>query len=219
MPLYQPVPELVVAHWPAASSTPLLQGFAAGECARLVLEYVQVVFEVEDVLVTTVGALVTRDAAALVPDLDRRRGEFDLRLRGWQERRRIGVGPHFDTAQPIHRPEADLHQIEALTGQRQQMLALDRRRLTHRLLASVDAARLVFATPGQQHRVQGLQVARRRHRDEVISPKVADFSFDAPLFMPLARRTEARFEIPVGTERHEARRLLAAKTTQDLLHR
>src|SRR5579859_915197 len=122
MPLYQPVPELVVAHWPAASSTPLLQGFAAGECARLVLEYVQVVFEVEDVLVTTVGALVTRDAVALVPDLDRRRGGFDLRLRAWQERRRIGAGPHLDTPQPIHWPEADLHQIEALASHRQQML-------------------------------------------------------------------------------------------------
>src|SRR6266566_891920 len=107
MPLHQPAPELVVADGPASGSTPLLQGFAAGEGARLVLEHVQVVFEVEDVLVTTVGALVTRDAAALVPDLDRRRGELDLRFRAWQQRRRIGVGPHLDTAQPIDLPEAD----------------------------------------------------------------------------------------------------------------
>jgi hypothetical protein len=102
MALHQPVPKLVVADWPASGSTPLLQGFAAGECARLVLEHVQVVFEVEDLLVTAVRALMTCDAAALVPDLDRRCGEFDLRPRAWQEWRRIGVGPHLDTAQPIH---------------------------------------------------------------------------------------------------------------------
>ena len=113
------------------------------------LEHVQVVLQVEDLLVTTVGALVTRDTAGLVPDLDRRRGEFDLGGRARQERRRIGVGPHLDTAQPIHLPEADLHQVEALTGHRQQILALDRRRLTHRLLASVDDARLVLAAAGQ----------------------------------------------------------------------
>ena len=47
MPLHQPVPEQVVAHGPATSSTPLLQRFAAGEGARLVLEHVQVVLQVE----------------------------------------------------------------------------------------------------------------------------------------------------------------------------
>src|SRR6202011_5714335 len=73
---------------------------------------------------------------------------------------------------------------EALARQRQQMLTLDRRRLTHRLLASVDAARLVLATPGQQHGVQVLQVARRRHRDEVISAEEAGFAFDAPFSCP-----------------------------------
>src|SRR5712691_5347271 len=84
MPLHQPVPELVVAVGPASSSTPLVQRFAAGEGAWLVLEHVQVVLQVEDLLMTTVRAGMTCDAAALVPDLDRRRGEFDLRFRAWR---------------------------------------------------------------------------------------------------------------------------------------
>src|SRR6266542_3107463 len=83
MTLVQPVPELVVAVGPASSSTPLVQRFAAGERAWLVLEHVQVVLQVEHLLVTTVRAGVTCDAAPLVPDLDRHRGEFDLRFRAW----------------------------------------------------------------------------------------------------------------------------------------
>src|SRR2546425_5533402 len=93
MPLHQPGPELVVAVRPASRSTPLVQRFAAGEGARLVLEHVQIVFKVEYLLITTVRAGVTCDAAALVPDLYRRRGEVDLRFRAWRQRRRIGVGP------------------------------------------------------------------------------------------------------------------------------
>src|SRR6266513_299181 len=100
MPLHQPAPELVVADWPASGSTPLLQGFAAGEGARLVLEHVHVVLQVEHLLVTTVRAFMTRDAEARVPDLDRRHGQLDLRLRAWPEQRRIRVGPHLDAAQP-----------------------------------------------------------------------------------------------------------------------
>src|SRR6266852_6550347 len=67
MPLHQPGPELVVAVRPATSSTPLLQRLAAGEGARLVLEHVQVVFEVEHVLIPAVAAGMTCDAAAFVP--------------------------------------------------------------------------------------------------------------------------------------------------------
>src|SRR5713101_5139889 len=118
MALHQPAPELVVADWPASSPTPLLQWLAAGEGTRLVLEHVQIVFEVEHVLIPTVAAGVTCDAAAFVPDLDRRRGEFDLRFRAWRQGSRIGVGPRFDTAQSIDLAEAHFHKIEALAGQR-----------------------------------------------------------------------------------------------------
>src|SRR5712692_2248255 len=113
MPFHQPVPELVVAVGPASSSTPLVQGFAAGECAWLVLEHVQVVLEVEYLLVTTVRASVTCDAVARVPDLDRRRGKFDLRLCAWRQRRRIGVGPRFDAAQPIDRSEEHTSELQS----------------------------------------------------------------------------------------------------------
>src|SRR5713226_2770040 len=99
------------------------------------------------------------------------------------------------------------------------MLALDRQRLTHRLHATVDAACLILAAASQQQGVQILQVACRGHGYQMIAPKGPDFAFYATLFMALARRTEACLEIPVGTERHEARRFLAAKAAQDLLHR
>src|SRR2546428_601157 len=99
------------------------------------------------------------------------------------------------------------------------MLALDLQRLTHRLLATVDEACLVLAAAGQQHGVQVLQVAGRGHRDKMISAEGPDFTFHATLFMALTRRTEARYKIPMRSEGHEARRLLATETAQDLLHR
>src|SRR5712691_11394795 len=219
MALHQPAPELVVADWPATSSPPLLQRLAAGEGARLMLEHVQIVFKVEHVLIPTVAAGVTCDAAAFVPDLDRRRGEFDLRFRAWRQRRRIGVGSRLDAAQPIDLAEAHLHQIKALAGQWQQMLALDRQRLTHRLRATIDTACLVLMAASQQHGVQLLQVARRGHGHQMVATEGPDFAFYATLFMALAWRTEARLKIPVRTERDEARRLLTTEAAQDLLHR
>src|SRR5260370_31117705 len=54
MTFVQPVPELVIAVGPASSSTPLVQRFAAGERAWLMLEHVQVVLQVQHLLVATV---------------------------------------------------------------------------------------------------------------------------------------------------------------------
>jgi hypothetical protein len=68
--LHQCLPVLVVADRPASSASPLLEWFAAGECARFALQHVHVVLEVEDLLMALVRARVTCHAAALVPDLD-----------------------------------------------------------------------------------------------------------------------------------------------------
>lgn len=182
-------------------------------------EHIEIVFEVEHQLVPTVAAGVTCDAAALVPDLDRRRGEFDLHVCAWRQWCRIAIRPCFDAAQPIDLPEADVHQVEALASQRQQMLALDGQRLTHRLLATVDAARLVLAATGQQHGVELVQVARRGHRDEMVAAEDPYLAFDTSFFMPFAWGTEARLKLPMRAERHEALRLLAAEAAQDFLHR
>src|SRR5688572_20103550 len=68
--LDQCLPESVVALRPAAEPSPLLQRLAPSERARLALQHVEVVFEIEDLLVPTVAPLVTGNALALVPDLD-----------------------------------------------------------------------------------------------------------------------------------------------------
>ena len=68
--LHECLPVLVVADRPATSASPLLQRFAAGECAWFVLQHVQVVLQVEDLLMAVVRAHVASDAATLVPDLD-----------------------------------------------------------------------------------------------------------------------------------------------------
>src|SRR5262249_39352872 len=98
------------------------------------------------------------------------------------------------------------------------MLAFDRQRLTDGLLATVDGARLVLAAAGQQQGVELVQIVHRRHRHEMVPAEEAGFSFDATLLMALTWRTEAGFESPMRAERHEARRLLASKPTQDPLH-
>src|SRR5215471_21668937 len=67
MALHECLPVLVVADRPASSAAPLLQWFAAGECARFVLEYVQVMLQLEDLLMAVVRAHMACDAVTLVP--------------------------------------------------------------------------------------------------------------------------------------------------------
>jgi hypothetical protein len=54
MALHQCLPVLVVADRPASSASPLLQRFAAGERARFVFQYVQVMLQIEDLLMAVV---------------------------------------------------------------------------------------------------------------------------------------------------------------------
>src|SRR5205823_14697870 len=113
---------------PASSTPPLLEGFAASERARLVLEHVQVVVQVEDLLMPLVRARVARNAASLVPDLDRGWRQLDLDRGTRCHWRGVRVGPGFDAAQPVDLAKAHLDQIEALAGQWQQVLAFDGQR-------------------------------------------------------------------------------------------
>src|ERR1700688_1103109 len=64
-PLVQSLPEAVIAGGPSPQPAPLLQRLAAGQRPWLVLQYVQVVFQVEHLLAAPVAALMSRNVAPL----------------------------------------------------------------------------------------------------------------------------------------------------------
>ena len=92
---------------------------------------------------------------------------------------------------------------------------LDRHRLADRLRPPVDHARLVGATPGQQLRIQRVEVRGLGQRHPVIPPEVARLAFHAALLVAFPRRAKLRVEVPVGAKREEPRRLLASESSQD----
>src|SRR5579859_527040 len=216
--LHERLPVLVVVGRPASSASPLLQRFAAGERARLVLEYVQVVLQVEDLLVTVVRAGVACDTVALVPDLNVGRCQLDLdRRAGWQWRGvRVGLGLHAPLT--IQMAKAHLDQVEAFAGHRQQVLAFDRQCFANALLATIDDALQLFRAGCQQHGLELIQVPRGRHWDEMVAAEEPGFTFDSALLMALARRTELGLKSPMRAEGDKARRLLAPMAAQDFLH-
>jgi len=60
MPQLKLAPDLIQASGPAASLTPLLQRRAALHGARLPLQHIQVVFEIEDLMAASVTARMSR---------------------------------------------------------------------------------------------------------------------------------------------------------------
>src|SRR5271167_3969123 len=99
------------------------------------------------------------------------------------------------------------------------MCALLDHRRSHRLSVRGDLALLVFATRGQQLRVQLREIPRLGHRHPVVPAKIAGLIFNSALLVWFLRRAEFALKSPVRAEGDEARGLLPAMTPQDLLHR
>jgi hypothetical protein len=71
---------------------------------------------------------------------------------------RVRIGLHTHAAGPVDLREAHFLEVKRLGGQRPRRHALDRHRLADRVRPSLDHARLVGATPGQQLRIQRIEV-------------------------------------------------------------
>src|SRR5579859_1144704 len=121
-----------------------------------------------------------RHTAALVPDLDCAWRQLDLDGGARWQRRGVGVGLGFDATLVIQLAKTHVDQIEALTGQWQQMLALDFQRFTDGLLATANNAPQVFLAGRQQHGVELVQIAgtgtRWFRRKKPTSPSTPPFS-------------------------------------------
>jgi len=73
LPFDQLIPDPVVALGPPALSPPLRQRRRTAQRARLAVEHVEVVFQIEDLLQAAVATLVAGDPVAVVAELHGRR--------------------------------------------------------------------------------------------------------------------------------------------------
>src|ERR1017187_4015797 len=103
---------------PQSAFPPLCERLRSDERAGLSLQHPKIMFQVENLLLPLVAALVARDAAALVPDFHVARIESYLDRLAGLGRNRIHIGPHSYTAEPVDARERDLGQLETILGQR-----------------------------------------------------------------------------------------------------
>src|SRR6266853_2784493 len=126
----QALPEPVETLRPASAFAPLPQWTRSRQRSRFLLQYIEIVLQIEHLLIATETALVPRHALQFLPDLDIRRQQFRLRTRARFQRRRVEVGAHLHAALTVHRRETGFRQLETFRQSRQQMLAFDPHRLS-----------------------------------------------------------------------------------------
>ena len=148
MPIHQRLPDLIETCWPEAGPTLLLQRPRSRQCARLAIEHIEIMFQVEDLLLAPVTPLVASDTAAVVPEFHPACIGLGVHLCSCLQRRRVGVGQHLGATQTVHRGEARLRQVHSLRGQWQQMLPLHYQSSSHTLLPPRDRPPLIFAATG-----------------------------------------------------------------------
>src|ERR1700712_2716306 len=73
VPRLQPVPEFIVADWPATGRAPLRQRLGSGKRARLVAQHIEIMLEIQHMLAAAVTAFVAGDQTASMPDVDMQR--------------------------------------------------------------------------------------------------------------------------------------------------
>src|SRR5450755_1243368 len=69
----QTFPEAVVNRWPAAHLSALFQRFRSRHCARLMLQHIQIMLQVEQLLIFVVAPFVTAHALVVMPEFDKAR--------------------------------------------------------------------------------------------------------------------------------------------------
>jgi hypothetical protein len=118
--------------------------------ARLLFQHVEIVFQVEYLVTAAVAALATRDAFAVVLDLDARWRNAGGDSQTGPEWCRIPVGFHSDPTMAVHHQrEQDLVNRKPLLGQRQQMRSLQLTGLAHRHVSSADGPVATSDAAGQ----------------------------------------------------------------------
>jgi hypothetical protein len=111
-------------------------------------------------------------------------------LRARRQRNRVAVGPHPHATQAIDSWEADLGQIEQLSGQWQQVRLFVQHRGAHCLSTPAQNASPVFVRAVLQIQVQLVLAASFRNRHPVVAAKVAALAFDATLLVAASRVAE-----------------------------
>ena len=147
VPLFQPIPQLIVTGGPATGLAPLRQWFRSGEGTRFLAQHIKVMLEIEHMLTAAMAAFVAGNQAASVPDLDVQRMNTRFHPAARAGRHRIEVGLHRDAALLVDQREHHLRQVEAFRRARQQMAARLGHRGTNSLAAPVQHPCLVGAAP------------------------------------------------------------------------
>src|SRR5438128_9009556 len=219
VPFPQALPQTVEAFRPALAFAPLLQRTRSCQCARLALQHVKIVLQIQHLLVAVGTTLVSRPALSLLPNFDIGRQQLHPRSSARLQRRGVAVRTRLHTTLAIDHRKANLGQLESLRRQRQQMLALDPHGLAHRVRFARDPTLLVGATSCEQKLVQLFQTLHPRNRHQMIAPEVAHFAFHSALLVSSRRIAELRLKAPVRAEGNEPLSLLPLIPAQNLLHR
>src|SRR6202022_1123017 len=95
LPLDHLLPDAVVTLRPPALGTPLRQRRRSAQRSRLPVQYVEVVFQIEDLLQSAVTTLVAGDPGAVVTELDHAGIDAGFDDRARLQRHGIRVRPHL----------------------------------------------------------------------------------------------------------------------------
>ncbi len=212
-------PQCVVAGRPQPSRATLRQRRGSRQRAGLALEHVEIMLKLEDRRKPHIRSLMASETLAGGPQLDVGRPELRFDAGPDCGGHRVRIGLHAHAPRPVDLREAHFLQVEPLRRQRPQGRVLDRHRLANGLGPPVDHARLVGATPGQQLRIQRVEVRRLGQRHPVIPPEIARLAFHAALLVAFTRRAKLRVELPMGAKRQKPRGLLASESPQDFADR
>src|SRR5712691_5256673 len=102
MSFLQAQPEPVETLRPAPAFTPLPQWTRSRQRSRFLLQYVEIVLQIEYLLIAPETTLVPRHALPFLPDLDIRRQQFRLRARPRPQWRRAWISDHDPQRQGPH---------------------------------------------------------------------------------------------------------------------
>src|SRR5665213_2081282 len=88
----QRLPQLIEGLWPASRLPPLCQRSGAGQCARLLAQHVQIMFQIKNLLLAAIAAFMPRNALAPMTQLNCGRMNSGFNLSAWRQWNRVAVG-------------------------------------------------------------------------------------------------------------------------------
>jgi len=85
------LPDAIKTRGPSTGLPSLFQWLRSSQCARLAIQHVEIMFEIEDLLLPALTSFVPSDTPAVVPKFDRAGIHFRLHLGARRQRDRVCI--------------------------------------------------------------------------------------------------------------------------------